>query len=336
MRNRRGFSLIELAVALGILVAILVALGPSLGIVGNRSSRLTTEDRFQALANALNKHFLFVMNLRAHTDWYSQSDCSRGRTWLVPAGCWTYTDKLVIYPDDSLLADFERAGCRLVHRGTGYDLQCLDGWNRPFHFSYQNADNTHSVPYDYTKGVSITITSAGPNGKFGDSDDLSFTWTSAPLDVKYGKGAHERLEEIAHALDGYFRRRFSYEVVYRLYPNGLSQEDDMRVNWYLQLCTNNPNAYCTDSSCSNINWSTPVCDGDTSRDTCSITTILRNLNLSPLLAKDPFGNPIHVNLCFDPDGDGCPNGHPPSSHDDCGNFASSVSNGIETVVSTGE
>lgn len=307
-----------------------------------------TLDRFSKLKKALDFHYETVIAYRqSHPDWITQPDCSVARSWLTPPGCWAYDDRLVLWKDNTnpnlsqVLKAFEVAGCKLVHVGTGYDTECYDAWGNPLKFSYDNGAKTHEAPYDVRPGspIRITVTSAGRDGKFGTADDLSFTWSSASLDEKYRQLTYDRLSTIASALDAYFRQRFSVEVTERTYPNGLAQEDDLKVDWYLQLCTDKPYETCADSTCSNLRsiWPHPVCDGTLTRNTCSITTVLQHLNLDSSYQVDAFGNPVYVNLCFDPDGDGYPNGSPPNTPaTDKGAFSASVSDGYLTVMSTGE
>lgn len=313
-----------------------------------RNKKAETENRFEKLAKALNFHYETVLAYRRNNPgWINQPDCSRARSWLTPPGCWSYTARLVLWKDNLTPADsqilkaFEDAGCKLANIGAGYDVACYDGWGRELRFSYENGAKTHSTPYDPTAGspIRITFTSAGRDGVFGTADDLTYTWSSASLDERYRKFTYDRLKTIADALDAYFRQRLSVEVTERTYPYGLAEEDDLKVDWYVQLCSSKPYDYCTDATCSNLRavWPSVICDGSVTHSTCSIDTILSHLNLSTDYKVDAFGNPVYVNLCFDPDGDGYPDGAPPNTPaTDRGAFSASVSDGFITVMSTGE
>jgi prepilin-type N-terminal cleavage/methylation domain-containing protein len=346
---RKGFTLVELVIAAVILGIITFAVLDMTGPMIEHNKKERTLERMQKIADALNFHYEAVVAYRKQNPgWVTQADCSVARSWLVPPGCWSYADKLVLWKDSTTPADsqilqqFEDAGCKLVSDGTGYEVECYDGWGNPMHFSYSYGNETHAVPYPANPGtpITITITSAGRDGVFGTADDLKVVWSSASLDERYRHLSYDELSSIADALDAYFRNRLSYEVTKRIYPEGLPEEDDINVDWYLQLCTAQPQDYCQDSTCSNIAavWPSVTCDGNVLRNTCDITTVLSHLNLDPnQYETDAFGNPIYINLCYDPDGDGYPNGAPPAlPASDRGPFSASVSDGSITVMSTGE
>ena len=345
---RKGFTLIELIIATAILSIVAFSFIEAVIPQIEHNKKEKTLETMRKLSQALDFHYETVVAYRKNNpDWITKADCSVERSWLAPPGCWNYSSRLILWKDDAtpssseILKTFESLGCKLKTNGTGYEVECYDAWGTPFRYSYDNGDKTHSVPYDPDAGrpVRITITSAGRDRTFGTSDDLTYTWSSASLDEKYRKLTYDELKTIADALDSYFRQRLSVEVTERIYPNGLSEEDDLKVDWYVQLCSSKPYDYCQDSTCSNLRsvWPAVTCDGSLTRSTCDIDTILTHLNLDSSYRTDAFGNPVYVNLCFDPDGDGYPNGSPPNTPaGDRGAFSASVSDGSITVMSTGE
>ena len=343
---RRGFSLLELTVAIAVMTIMTTVYVAGIKPFFDRKKKEETLDRFVKLKQALSLHYQVVVDYRRnHPDWVSQSDCSRDKSWIIPPGCWSssaYSQTLVLWKDPNtgqtppaVLQAFLDAGCYVVNNGIGTYIRCRDAWGDDLKFTYVNPDNTHSAPYDYKSPVSITVTSAGKDGKFGTSDDLSFTFTTASLDEERAKLTYDQLKTIADNLEAYFRRRFTVEVTERTYPSGLAEADDMKVNWFIQACTSSPNAYCQDSNCSNVTWTAPDCNTNVLFNTCSIDTILSHVGLSPDYKTDFFGNPICVNLCYDPTGDGH-HGGPPPSHDAVGPFRASVSNGVDTLFAEGE
>jgi len=345
---RKGFTLLELIVVVFLISILSISVVNYIFPMVERNKKEKTLEVFSKLADALDSHYEVVLSYRkGNPDWIGQADCTVGRSWIVPPGCWAYQDRLVVWKDSPdaatsrLLEIFAKAGCRLVSSKTGYEVECFDGWGTSIRFSYSGGDKTHAAPYNPEAGspIEITFTSAGKDRQFETADDLTYTWSSAALDDKYRKLTYDRLQTIADALDAYFRQRLSIEITERIYPNGLSQEDDLKVDWYLQLCTDSPHATCNDDTCSNLRavWPAVICDGSVTRSTCSVDTILSHLNLASEYKTDAFGNPVYVNLCFDPDGDGYPNGSPPNAPaSDRGAFSASVSNGFITVMSTGE
>jgi len=336
---KRGFTLIEL---LGVLFIIALLTIPFVELTNKSSNRIKyddTIDKFKSLQSALNLHYEKVIAYRLKNDWESATDCSYARSWILPNGCYNDNNYLYLWKDAEVLNAFEDAGCKLVQTSNDYyKVECYDGWGTPLRFEFTNLANTHAIPYDYRKPVEIKILSAGADKKFGTEDDISFVYSSAYLDNKYANLSYQVLEKIRNALDAYFRYRFSVEVTERTYPNGLAEEDDMKVDWYLQLCTSVPYEYCQDSSCSNISayWGSYVCSGNIEDNSCDVSTVIKNLNLPAEYTKDAFGNPIYINLCYDANGDGYPKGDSPSVHDDKGPFIATISNLIMTLVSSGE
>jgi len=336
--NGKGFTLIEVLV-----VAMLVGL-LSYSFVElfnrdiDRNKREQTELNFKLLDDALKLHMEKVLAYRRKHNWELAPDCTWDRSWTLPNGCWNDNNYLYVWKDAELRDAFEKAGCKVVATTDDYyKMQCFDGWKTPLKFTFTNLDNTHAVPYDYRSPIKIKITSAGPDKLFGTSDDITYIFTSADLDNKYQTLTYEQMNNIRKALDDYFRYRFSVEVTERTYPDGLAELDDMKVDWYLQLCTDVPYEYCQDSTCSNISahWGSYSCGNNPEINSCNIETILSNLNLPTEYKKDAFGNPIYINLCYDENGDGYPNGDSPSDHDDKGPFIATIYNGITLLVSSG-
>jgi len=338
--SNKGFTIIEIAVALFLLALLFYSFVEVARGYFSRTQKTQTEIYFKDLDKALKLHMEKVFAYRKTHDWELADDCSYERAWTLPNGCFNDNNFLYIWKDNELLDAFEKANCKLVETGSSYyKLQCLDGFKTPLRFEFKNLDNTHAVPYDFYTPVEIKIISAGKDKQFGTSDDITYIFTSATVDNTYSELTYNQLQKIRKALDAYFRYRFSVEVTERTYPDGLAELDDMKVDWYLQLCTDVPYEYCQDDSCSNIasHWPTsPQCGGQFEKNSCSLTTILKNLNLPSDFKKDPYGNPIYINLCYDSNGDGYPNGDSPSAHDDKGPFIATITDGILTVVSSGE
>jgi prepilin-type N-terminal cleavage/methylation domain-containing protein len=336
---KKGFTLLELLIALFLLSLLAGAFVELTGNTRNRVKEDETIATFKGLEQAFNFHYEIVRAYRRQNDWDTASDCSYSRSWILPNGCNNDENYLYIWKNDQILSKFEDAGCKVVQTTDDYyKLQCFDAWDTPLKFEFTNLDNTHSVPYDYRKPIKIVIKSAGRDKKFGTDDDLSFVYSSAILDDKYANLTYQILQKIRQSLDAYFRYRFSVEVTERTYPDGLAEEDDMKVDWYLQLCTDVPYDYCEDDKCSNISsyWGTYTCSGNVDDNSCDVEKVLTNLNLPKDFKRDAFGNPIYINLCFDGNGDGYPNGDSPESHDDKAPFLATISNKIITLVSSGE
>jgi prepilin-type N-terminal cleavage/methylation domain-containing protein len=336
---KKGFTFVEILFALFIIALFAIPFVDLTTKTQNRIKRDETLDVFKKLERAFNLHYEKVRAYRRANDWETASDCSHARSWILPNGCVNDNDYLYLWKDDEILNAFEDANCKVVQTTDDYyKVQCYDGWKTPIKFEFTNLDNTHAVPYDYTKPVKIVIKSAGPDKRFGTDDDISYIYTSAPLDNKYATLTYTILNKIRSALDAYFRYRFSVEVTEQTYPNGLAEEDDMKVDWYLQLCTDVPYEKCQDSSCSNISsyWGSYTCSGNIDDNSCDVKKVITNLNLPEDYTKDAFGNSIYINLCYDGNGDGYPNGDSPSAHDDKGPFLATVSNKIESVASSGE
>ena len=344
---RKGFTLVELAVAILVISILSTVFISGLKPFIDKRKKEETLERFEKLAQALKYEMKVVMNWRKnHPDWVNWA-CGWG--WhryppLLPPGCAleaSDASALDVYTaghDNEIIRLFRRAGCEIGGNfGGGYRFVCYDGWGNELHYEYGNWDNNQARPYNYNRDITITFISAGKDRTFGTSDDLRYTFSTAEINEELREQTVEQLRRIANALDAYFRKRLTVEITERVYPNGLSQADDLKVNWYLQLCTDHPYRECANSDCTNIDWGFPAVSSSLTHNTCDIGRVLGNLNLPPEYRTDSFGNPIYINLCYlsdtSLDGNHC---HPPYRHDARGPFSATVSNGINTVVSEGE
>jgi len=340
--TRKAFSLLEVAIAVAVVGILSTIYIGSLRPFFEKKKKEETIERMEKLKENLAAYYRWVIEWRRkHPNWGSYG-CGSSNPPLLPPGC-TFsssdTQKLDFYSVTigkkeefrSLMRD---AGCYVKHSTSIYDtFQCTDGWGNLLHYSYSsNWYNNKVSPYNYNSPITITITSAGKDGTFGTSDDLSVTFSTASLDMELKEKTMKELSTIADTLDAYFKKRLAVEITERTLPNGLSELDDLKVNWFLQLCTDHPYDTCSDSSCTNIDWGTKNCSTSPTFDTCNVDTVLSNLHLGSEYRTDYFGNPIHINLCYSSDSSYADT---PDVHDAPGPFVASVSNGIDTVFAEG-
>ena len=343
--NRKGFSLVELAVALLVLSLLSTAFVINLETFIEERKKEETYERFKKLAKALERTMEAAIEWRkANPSWDLDYSCIP----LLPNGCACSSDdddvdlRIPKGPPfnlnaDDLISYYKDAGCRIVEDDQEYVILCYDGWRRRIWFRFGNCWNAgENIYYNYYAPVAITFKSRGRDGMYNTSDDITYTFTTERINRELREQALKQLREIADALEVYFRQRLTTELEN---PNGFPvKEYNYKVNWFLQLCTDHPYDKCEDPDCSNINWSSSLSWGATSdllRCTCDVRKILRNLNLPPEYATDPFGNPIFINLCYIRGVDDPFRCATPQNHVAEGPFIAAVSNGVDTVISVG-
>lgn len=258
--DRRGFTIIELLIAVLVITILMSGLGLGLTKAFDIKWKNETANNLQKLVNAYKAHYLELREAAARYDQSVFFWNNKSITPMVVAPPDTNSaaavgSSLRVYSTSRSL--FYDAGCAPSSSSADYaEVNCVDGFGTPLKIeavgqrpvSSKGGFGDLAVPYfNPSVAVEVRFTSAGPDRQFGTADDLTAAFSSADLDNYYLSTSDAKMRNILQSIKEFHSQRIYTETVQLTYENSLSSYDDVKVPWVWQLYSppgGDPKAQC--------------------------------------------------------------------------------------------
>jgi len=266
LKNKDGFSAVEVIIVLIGLLAILSVAGVSYNKLNDYYDKKELEAQLSALRNAVITHYHDTIRRAENVDTVSTTTLSvTSPSTFSP---WLYMGALPYMVGDDVFVFSKLAyqemiehGCVLIRDETStktfgnryewfqFYVRCKDIYGNVITinpsikrgpsstYEYLDPSVPNGLAWDPNTPSIVTISSAGKDRTSGTADDVTVTWNTSRLDEYYKWKSIEKMMAWGRALSNFQKQYLDYEMNYLTHLNSLRSIDDIKVPWEVQSVT---------------------------------------------------------------------------------------------------